>query len=61
MSDDNRRDRVAKALASFDQTPFGDLTLTKEDGSDPQVIDTRKGYRREAKRFLVMLNAAMEP
>ena len=52
---------MAKALANHDQTPFGEMTLTKADGSDPQVIDTRQAYRREAKRFLAMLNAAMEP
>ena len=61
MSIDNRRDRVAKALADFDQTPFGEMTLTKPDGTDPRIIDTRAAYRREAERFMAMLNAAMEP
>lgn len=61
MSIDNRRDRVAKALADFDQTPFGEMTLTKPDGTDPRIIDTRTAYRREAERFMAMLNAAMEP
>ena len=51
---------VAKALANYEQTPFGMVTMTKEDGSDPVEVDTRSSYRREAKRFLAMLKAANE-